>query len=224
MPVSVIIPTLNEVGCLAQTLRHLREQRPHELIVADGESTDRTLTAAAEADLVIKSPRGRGVQMNAGAARASGDVLLFLHADCQLEEGALAQAEACLRRSGIVAGCFTMRVQAHGLLYRWIDIAAAARVRLAGIVYGDQGLFLRRALFEKLGGFPALRLMEDVYFSARLRRHGRLAMAPSRILVSPRRWQRTGIIRQTARNWLLLGLAATGVPPDRLAAFYPAVR
>ena len=117
-----------------------------------------------------------------------------------------------------------MRVLASGWLYRWIDACATARVRLTGLVYGDQGLFLSRQLFQRLGGFPELRLMEDVFFSRMLRRHGRITVAPSRIFVSARRWQRTGLLRQTLRNWTLTGLAAGGVHPDRLARFYPATR
>jgi rSAM/selenodomain-associated transferase 2 len=224
MGVSVIIPTLNEESCLAETLDSLRRQKPHEIIVADGGSTDRTRQIAAAADLLVQAPRGRALQMNEGAARASGEVLLFLHADCLLEEGALEAAEACLRRAGVVAGCFTMTVAAPGALYRLIDHVADVRVRCTGIIYGDQGLFLRRDLFARLGGFPNYNLMEDVYISKALRLHGRLVVAPRRIFVSPRRWQRAGIIRQTMRNWMLLGLAAGGVHPNRLAAWYPAVR
>src|SRR5947208_1722551 len=108
MTVSVIIPTLNEEGCLAETLRSVRAQQPHQVIVADGGSTDDTRAAAAEADLLIEAPRGRARQMNAGAAQAGGDVLLFLHADCSLEPGALADAERWLRRPEVVAGCYTM--------------------------------------------------------------------------------------------------------------------
>jgi rSAM/selenodomain-associated transferase 2 len=224
MSVSVIIPTLDEEGSLAATLRELRRQRPHEILVADGGSIDRTRDAATEADCFLVAPRGRASQMNAGAARATGEVLLFLHADCSLEDGALAAAERYLRRSDIAAGCFTMSVRASGRLYRLIDDCATVRVRLTGIAYGDQGLFLRRALFERLGGFPPLRLMEDVFFCRRLRRHGRIVVARPRIFVSPRRWQRVGVVRQTLRNWGLTALAAAGVPPDRLAAFYPMVR
>jgi rSAM/selenodomain-associated transferase 2 len=222
--VSIIIPTLNEEGCLAGTLRELRRQKPREIIVADGGSTDATRAAAAEADRFVPAPRGRGLQMNAGAAGACGDILLFLHADCTLEDGALAEAERCLGRRDVVAGCFTMRVQARGPLYRWIDAFAGARVRLGGLIFGDQGLYLRREMFERLGGFPPLRLMEDVFLSRRLSRHGRLVVAARRIFVSPRRWQRAGIVRQALRNWALLGLAAGGVHPDRLAALYPPIR
>ncbi len=224
MPVSVIIPTLNEQTCLAETLRSVRAERPHEILVADGGSTDATRALAAAADRFLEAPRGRASQMNAAAACATGDVLLFLHADCTLEPGALADAERWLRQPAVAAGCYTMTVRADGLLYRSIDACATARVRLTGLVYGDQGLFVRRADFVRLGGFPPLRLMEDVYFSRALRRRGRVVVSPRRIFVSPRRWQRAGLVRQTLRNWLLTALAAGGVHPDRLARFYPVVR
>jgi rSAM/selenodomain-associated transferase 2 len=224
VPVSIIIPTLNEENCLAETLRSLRRQQPHEIIVADGGSADATRDLAGAADRVIASPRGRAWQMNGGAAHARGDVLLFLHADCHLEDGTLHEAERLLRRPNVIAGCFRMRVRATGVLYRSIDACATARVRLTGLVYGDQGLFLRRRDFERLGGFPPLALMEDLFFSRQFRRHGRVVVASRRIYVSPRRWERTGVVRQTLRNWALTALAAAGVAPDRLAAYYPAVR
>jgi rSAM/selenodomain-associated transferase 2 len=224
MSISVIIPALNEANAIGACLRSLRPQRPHQLLVVDGGSTDGTVVAAAEADAVLSSARGRARQMNAGAARATGDVLLFLHADCTLQAGALAEVTHLLARPDIIAGCFTMTVRADGMLYRCIDASASARVRLTGLVYGDQGLFLRRRDFERLGGFPPLRLMEDVFFSRTLSRAGRIVVARSRIFVSPRRWQKAGLIRQTLRNWTLTALAAAGVHPDRLAAYYPQVR
>jgi rSAM/selenodomain-associated transferase 2 len=222
MPVSVIIPTLNEASCLAGTIRSLRAQQPLEIIVADGGSTDGTRAAAAEADRFVTAPRGRASQMNAGAVHVRGDVLLFLHADCLLESGALTYAENALKRRGVAAGCFTMRVQAFGLLYRWIEFVANARVRLTGISYGDQGLFLRTEVFKAVGGFPPVRFLEDVLLSRRLCRRGRIAVVPACIGVSVRRWKQAGILRQTLRNWTLLGLAVAGVHPDRLARYYPA--
>ncbi len=224
MGVSVIIPALNEERCLAGTVRDLRAQGPCEIIVVDGGSTDGTVAAAGAADLVLHGPRGRALQMNLGAARATGDVLLFLHADCHLEAGALAEAERLARRPGFVAGCFRMTIRADGVLYRWTDFFANARVRLTGMAYGDQGLFLTRARFGQVGGFPPVRFLEDVLMSRRLARDGRIVLARHRIVVSPRRWQRAGIVRQTVRNWVLVGLASAGVDPDRLAAYYPAVR
>jgi rSAM/selenodomain-associated transferase 2 len=224
MPISVIIPTLNEAASLETTLRNVRAQHPHEILVVDGGSTDGTDRDAGLANHFLRSERGRALQMNAGAARATGDILLFLHADCTLEDGALSSAVRCLERPFVIAGCFSMRVTAEGMLYRSIDACATARVRLMGLIYGDQGFYLRRRDFERLGGFPPLRLMEDVFFSRRLRRAGRLAVSPRRIFVSPRRWRRVGLVRQSLRNWALTAAAALGVSPDRLAAFYPPVR
>jgi len=151
-------------------------------------------------------------------------VLLFLHADCSLEPGALPEAERLLARRSVMAGCFRMCVRAHGRIYRLIDISATARVRFTGLAYGDQGLFLGRNLFEQLGGFPPLRFMEDLFLSQKIRTYGRITVASRRIYVSPRRWQQAGLVRQTLRNWTLTALAAAGVHPDRLAAFYPLVR
>jgi rSAM/selenodomain-associated transferase 2 len=222
--ISVIIPTLNEASCLGQTLQQLRLHKPEEIIVVDGGSMDGTCRLAVTADRLLDAPRGRASQMNRGAAQARGDVLLFLHADCTLEEGALACAEENLGRRGVAAGCFRMCVRAPGPAYRLIDRCATARVRLTGLIYGDQGLFVSRDLFRRVGGFPPLRLMEDVFLSKTLRRQGRLTVAPRRIFVSPRRWRRQGLVRQTLRNWTLTVLAAGGMHPDRLAAFYPVVR
>ncbi len=223
MSISVVIPALNEAACLAETLRSVRSENPYEILVVDGGSADGTVEAAREADRVLQGPRGRAAQMNLGAAHATGDVLLFLHADCTLEAGALRAAEKCLARHHVAAGCFRMTVTAPGLVYHLIDACATARVRLTGLVYGDQGLFVERRRFERSGGFPLLRLMEDVFLSKTLRQ-GRMVVAPRRIFVSPRRWQRQGVVRQTLRNWTLTALAAGGVHPDRLAAFYPVVR
>jgi hypothetical protein len=117
-----------------------------------------------------------------------------------------------------------MRVQAEGWRYRSIDACATARVRLSGVVYGDQGLFLRRGVFGAAGGFPRLALMEDLFFSLRLRRLGRVVVASRQVFVSPRRWQQTGLVAQTLRNWSLTALAAAGIAPDRLARYYPPVR
>jgi rSAM/selenodomain-associated transferase 2 len=224
MSVSIIIPALNEAACIGATISSLRRQQPGEIIVVDGGSGDGTPELARAADVVLTSPPGRAVQMNLGAQRTRGDHLLFLHADCTLQDGALPALAKALHQPEIVAGCFSMRVVAEGMLYRCIDAAATARVRLTGIVYGDQGLFLRRGDFQRLGGFPALRFMEDVLFSRVLRQHGRVIVLPQRVHVAARRWQRVGLARQTLRNWGLTSLAVAGVDPDGLARFYPHVR
>jgi rSAM/selenodomain-associated transferase 2 len=224
MSISVIIPVLNEAAVIGACLRSLLPQRPRQILVVDGGSSDDTVAAAAQADEVLTTGRGRALQMNAGAARAAGDLLLFLHADCQVQPGALAEVERLLSDGRVVAGCLTMTVRAQGALYRCIDACASARVRLTGLVYGDQGLFLRRRDFERLGGFPPLRFMEDLFLSRALRRHGRVVVGRSRIFVSPRRWQHAGLLRQSLCNWSLTTLAAAGVHPDQLAKYYPMVR
>lgn len=223
MRISVVIPTLNEAAAVADAVGSVCRQGAHQVIVADGGSTDDTRARAGDADLFIQAPRGRAFQMNAGAALATGDALLFLHGDCIVEDGALEEVAGRLR-GPVIAGCFRMRVRAKGVLYRMIDASATARVRLTGLVYGDQGLFLRRDDFWRLGGFPRYPLMEDLFFSRTLRRHGRIVVADRRIFVSPRRWQKAGLVRQTLRNWTLTALAAAGVAPDTLARFYPVVR
>jgi rSAM/selenodomain-associated transferase 2 len=224
MSVSIIIPTLNEASEIVETIRGLRSQRPHEIIVVDGGSRDATVALANGADHVITSQAGRAFQMNAGAALATGRHLLFLHADCRLESGALQAIDAVWSRTSVVAGCFAMRVRADGWVFRSIDACAAARVRMTGIVYGDQGLFLRKDDFERLGRFPPVPFMEDVFFSQTLARHGRVVVVNKKIYVSPRRWRKVGLVRQTLRNWTLTALAIGGVAPERLARYYPSVR
>jgi rSAM/selenodomain-associated transferase 2 len=224
MSVSIIIPTWNEADGIARTISELRRQKPHEIIVADGGSTDATIEQARGADRVLISAPGRAFQMNAGAATASGEHLLFLHADCRLEAGALDAIERTLAKPTVLAGCFAMRVDADGWGFRSIDACATARVRWTGIVYGDQGLFLRRADFIRLGGFPPIRFMEDVFLSRQMARRGRVVVVNKKIFVSPRRWRKVGLAPQTLRNWTLTALALAGVSPDRLAERYPRVR
>src|SRR5258708_440487 len=129
MSVSIVLPTWNEAACIAQTIRDLRTQEPREIIVVDGGSSDATVELAREADRVLTAKSGRAFQMNAGAAIATGDHLLFLHADCRLESGAIRAIERTLARPAILAGCFSMRVEAAGWGFRWMDAFATARVR-----------------------------------------------------------------------------------------------
>src|SRR5262249_46317918 len=178
MRISVIIPALNEAAALPATLASLKLQRPHEVIVVDGGSSDATRElAAAGADRVLMGIRGRAAQMNLGAKHATGDALLFLHADCVLEDGSLSEAGRLLRRPKVIAGCFRMTVSQRNLLYRSIDACATARVRLFSIIYGDQGLFLRRESFEVLGCLRELRMSERVCRRLKLRRQAQAVRA-----------------------------------------------
>ncbi len=224
MRLSVIIPTLNEAPRLADVIARTRALGECEIIVVDGGSTDGTLDCATAADRRLTVPRGRAVQQNAGAAAAAGDVLLFLHADCWLEPGAIDAIDAAVADTRCIGGCFQQTIDAPGLGYRLLERGNALRVRTLGWAYGDQGLFVQRAVFEALGGFPPVPVMEDLLFSKQLRRSGRLRLLDHRLHVSPRRWERTGILRQTLRNWRLIALAHCGVSLERLAGPYNDVR
>jgi rSAM/selenodomain-associated transferase 2 len=222
--ISVIIPTLNEVERVGAAIERARLINPAEIVVVDGASDDGTISAALPADQVLTAPRGRAAQQNAGAAACSGDMLLFLHADCWLEPGSLDQLAAVLADPQYVGGCFRQRIDAQGCRFRWLERGNAWRVRFSGLAYGDQGIFVRRQVFHRLGGFPDLALMEDLFFMKRLRKEGRLALLDGPLHVSARRWQSRGVLRQTTRNWCLTFLAHLGVSPNRLARFYPHVR
>lgn len=226
MSVSVVIPTLNEAGTIGECLERLKAQGAVEVVVADAGSPDGTAAIAREAGAkVVSCGRGRGVQQNSGARVSVGRVLVFLHADCWLEDGAIVRLERFLGRNPKVpGGCFRMRVEATGPAFRLIDSAAHLRAGVLGVPYGDQAMFVRREEFEAAGGFPEVPLMDDVLLALRLRKRGRLAVMPDRVHVSARRWRRQGLARQTVRNWALTAMAAAGVRPETLARYYPVVR
>jgi rSAM/selenodomain-associated transferase 2 len=222
--ISVIIPTLNEAASIADQISATRQLGASEIIVVDGGSADGTREFATGADIVLASEPGRAKQQNAGAVASRGDVLLFLHADCRLPAGAFESMRAAFQDERTVGGCFQQQIQAQGWLYRWLECGNAWRVRRLGMAFGDQGIFIRRAIFEDLGRFADVKLMEDVLLMKRLRQRGGFVLLDDRLSVSARRWQRHGIVRQTLRNWLLLALALSGVSPNRLARFYPNTR
>jgi len=224
MPTSIIIPTLNEAANIAARIGKARLLDPVEIIVVDGGSDDGTCAAAADADRVLSAPRGRAPQQNAGAAASCGDTLLFLHADCWLGPEAFSQVERALTDGLCAGGCFRQSIDARGWRYRWLERGNALRVGLWGLAYGDQGIFVRREVFNRLGGFPSLALMEDLFFMKRLRRAGRIALLDGPLHVSARRWEEQGVFRQTARNWWMTALAGVGVSPNTLAGRYQDVR
>ncbi len=222
MRLSIVIPTLNEAQTIEETILRAWELRPIEVFVSDGGSHDETIGRACSAGaVVVSSPRGRGPQLNAGARAASGDILLFLHADCWLEPDAAVEMETALADDRIVGGAFQQRIEHARLAFRWLEWGNAARVRWWKLPYGDQGIFLRRSAFEALGGFTDVRLMEDVLLMREIRRRGwpiQLLRGP--IHVDARRWLERGIVRQTLRNWSLLAGLSAGVSPNRLAEHY----
>ncbi len=222
--ISVIIPILNEAKVLEKTLSQLQPQLgSHELIVVDGGSTDASVKIAENYGKVIISERGRAKQLNAGAAAATGDILIFLHADIWLEPGALA-AVATAISSGYVGGGFRQKIDGKRVLYRLIEIAGDIRGRYLKVFYGDSGIFLARTNFQKIGGFPDVPILEEMEFSKDLRRLGKTTLLTPYIHISARRWEARGIVRTTLNNWLITLLYFLGVSPEKLARLYSHIR
>ena len=220
---SIVIPALNEAERIAPALQALAGLRLQgvDVTVVDGGSSDCTALRAADgADRVIAAPRGRARQMNAGAAAAAGDVLLFLHADTALPPGALPAISAALA-GGARWGRFDVRIEGHSALFPLIATLMNARSRRSGIATGDQAIFVSRALFDQVGGFPDQALMEDIELSRRLRQHGPPACLRERVLTSGRRWERHGVWRTVWLMWSLRLRYWLGTPADELAKAYP---
>jgi rSAM/selenodomain-associated transferase 2 len=225
--VSIIVPVLDEEATITSLLDHLGELPGHwEVIVVDGGSGDHTRTlcmAHRTQPLVIDGPRGRANQLNAGAARARGDGLLFLHADTHLPRDAHAQLCNALADPAVLGGNFALRFDG-GDRFSTVLSAWYALQRRAGIYYGDSAIWLRAGGFARLGGFRELPIMEDYDLVRRLERAGRTACLPGPAVTSARRWQRHGLPR-TIASWVLIRwLFIAGAPPARLARLYPHIR
>jgi len=222
MKLSIIMPVLDEAAEIEAALGALvpYRQRGVEVIVVDGGSSDNTAALARPlADRVIASTRGRGLQMNAGAAAATGDVLLFLHADTRLPDGADGLVLDELAGSKKVWGRFDVRIEGGGV-FALISTFMNARSRLTGIATGDQAMFMTREAFERVGGFPAIALMEDVALSAQLKRTGRPLCLTECVTTSGRRWHRHGVLRTIVLMWKLRLAFYFGSDPVRLARSY----
>jgi rSAM/selenodomain-associated transferase 2 len=222
---SVIVPVLDEARAIEAALAPLQAARAAgvEVIVVDGGSRDATRALAAPlADRVVAAPRGRAVQMNAGAAIAAGEVLMFLHADTILPAGAAELVQAAVE--GREWGRFDVSIDGADPLLAIVAALMNLRSRLGGIATGDQAIFVRRDAFEAVGGFPAIPLMEDVALSRALRRRSRPACLGARVLTSGRRWERQGTLRTILRMWRLRLAYALGADPHRLARQYDVER
>jgi rSAM/selenodomain-associated transferase 2 len=220
--ISIVMPVLDEAARLTQALRRLAPLRARgaEVIVVDGGSRDGSPALAAPlADALVETPRGRARQMNAGAARASGDVLLFLHADTRLPESADSLVLAAIAR-GASWGRFDVNIDGRPWMLRVVAAAMNARSRLTGIATGDQAIFVRRDVFEQLGGFNVQPLMEDIELSRRLLAIGRPVCLRQRVTTSGRRWETHGVWRTIVLMWRLRWRYWRGESAEVLARAY----
>jgi rSAM/selenodomain-associated transferase 2 len=223
MRLSIVIPALDEAECIVAALGALAEMRcrGHEVIVVDAGSTDGTADLAQGlADRVLAAPPGRASQMNAGARAATGDVLLFLHADSRLPDAVDSLIARGLADGVCVWGRFDVRIAGAHPLLRVVEAMMNLRSRLTHICTGDQAIFVRRQAFEAIGGYPAQELMEDIAISARLRRISAPLCLRQRCTTSARRWERQGVLRTIGLMWWLRLQYALGVAPARLARAY----
>ena len=210
---SIVMPVLNEAAAIRHALEALRG---YEVIVADGGSTDGTpQLAAGLCERVVSAPRGRGAQMNAGAAAARGDVLIFLHADTRLPADAHAAIVAALKTH--LWGRFDVEIDGRHRLLKVVACAMNLRSRVTGIATGDQAIFVRRDAFT---GFPEIALMEDIAFSRAMKRRGRPACLRSRVVTSGRRWESRGVLRTIFLMWRLRLAYFCGARPEDLARIY----
>lgn len=242
MTIAVIIPVLNEACGIGQTLSHTATLGFDELIIVDGGSSDQTCAVvescagllqnrpcpgpapAAPAIRLLKAAAGRARQLNAGAAGSRCEVLLFLHADTYLPTNARQAISTALSDEACVGGRFDVRFDSPRPIARLVGHMMNLRSRWSGIATGDQALFVRRDVFERTGRFAEIPLMEDIEFSRRLKRAGRLAPLRTQVVTAFRRWERNGPVRTILLMWTLRFLYWIGVSPYRLQHFYSIVR
>lgn len=218
--ISVVIPVLNEAGNIADAIASVQLSTNVEVIVVDGGSNDNTVDIAKSLSVkVLTSASGRAYQMNAGAAIAEGEILLFLHADTRLPSyfDALVRATLC---TGVVAGGFKLKIAGDAWGLRLVEWGVGVRSRFFQFPYGDQAIFLTKQVFEQVGGFPELPIMEDFELIRRLRGLGRIQIVSTPVLTSARRWLQKGIFQTTLINQIVIFAYFVGVSPTKIMLFY----
>lgn len=227
--VSIVIPALGEAEQVADCIRSARDAGADEVIVVDGGSADGTVAEATRAgvDRLLSSPPGRALQLNAGAAAAGGDFILFLHADTRLPTGACKSVRKAMADGRVVGGAFRLALGASGSAGQWTRMLLrltgkmiGVRSRLFRAYTGDQGIFVRRNFFERIGGYERVALMEDVRLSAAMRRAGKTVLLGERAVTSARRWEARGPLRTILRMWSLRTAHALGMSAERCAKYY----
>ncbi|GAX36358.1 TIGR04283 family arsenosugar biosynthesis glycosyltransferase [Nodularia sp. NIES-3585] len=219
--ISIIIPTFNEAANIENAIACTQPSTNVELIVVDGGSQDNTVSIAQSLGVkVISSPPGRAAQMNCGAIAASGDILLFLHADTRLPAGFDNMVRNALQQPKTVAGAFSLQIDADHWTLRWVEKGVNWRSRVYHMPYGDQAIFLTTEIFQKIGNFPNLPIMEDFELIRRLKRTGKISIIPVPVITSARRWLKKGVFHTTLLNQIVIIAYFLGVSPERIRSWY----
>ena len=222
---SIIVPVFHEgerINHLLEYLNRLDSEKNLEIIVVDGVQEKDTLRAIHSNHVIkISSEKGRAKQMNAGASAANGEILIFLHADTELPGQALKKIYSLMGQKAYVGGAFDLGIKSDKFIFKVIGTLSSLRSRLNRIPFGDQAIFIRREYFNQIGGYKEIPLMEDVELMRSIKKSGdKISIFYDRVMTSPRRWEKEGVIYCTLRNWTLQALYFLGISPDKLARFY----
>ncbi len=225
MKISAVIPVLREGQKINEVLNLLNVVSAgvsYEVIVVDGDPAGSTIRNVSDSGVItLTAPKGRAAQMNAGAGRASGDILLFLHADTLLPQNAFAKITTALCSGRFVGGAFNLDIQNSRRIFRIISRCASLKHRLTRVPYGDQAIFMLRSYFQEMGGYPEIPLMEDIELMKRIKRKGwRIIILQDAVKTSSRKWDKDGVFYTILRNWMLQTLYLLGMPAERLVKYY----
>lgn len=221
MNVSIVIPVINEVGQIENAIQRAWQAGADEVIVADGGSQDGTIELLANLDcIVVRCSPGRAIQMNQGARKAQGDILVFLHADNWLSKNAADDLRVLFSSKPDSFGGFRQRIENDRRIFRWIEYGNELRIKWQGLIYGDQALFVAKKVFDEIGGFPEIELMEDFSFSQSLKKFGKPEVLSGPTFVSARRWEKSGPVKQTIMNWFFATAYRLGASPKWISSRY----
>jgi len=222
---SIVIPIYNEQKILLNNMAFFNSlSNTTELIFVDGGSSDKSVEIANQYGKVLHSKKGRAAQMNRGGYSAKGNILLFLHVDNAIAQNTLTSIEKAVSENGFIGGCLTQRIDKKSPVYRFIEAQGNIRARLTKVFYGDQGIFVRKDAFFAIGGFPQTSIMEDALFTKKMRDFGKRVILPDKILVSPRRWEKKGILKTILLYNLIIILSWLKMPLTRIKSLYKDLR